>query len=182
MLPHTGAVLGIDVGWSEKRATSAVCRLDWDVGSITWDPPIRFRALETERVQSIRHCGADRQLLAIAIDGPLKRNFPIIGRYRIAEKMLTCKLATFIGKPGQANVPNGKKLNEHANLCATTVVSTCGVAASRSDIAVHSQAIAEAFPTTFLGLMLDNPRSISTTRGKRSDTLKSWLPMASLKS
>jgi hypothetical protein len=44
----TGSVLGVDVGYSPKRRSSAVCRLDWTEQKIHWTIA-RFRAAEPER-------------------------------------------------------------------------------------------------------------------------------------
>ena len=41
--PSSGCVLGIDTGWSTTRATSAICRLNWDKRYIEWKIE-RFRA------------------------------------------------------------------------------------------------------------------------------------------
>jgi hypothetical protein len=108
----SGSVIGVDVGYSETRRSSAVCRLDWDDESVNWEIQ-RFRALPEEQKAVISSIGGQHVLEAAAFDGPLRRGFDPIGRYRTAERMLTRRLR-LIGKPGQANVPVGMKLNEAA--------------------------------------------------------------------
>ena len=54
----------------------------------------------------------------------------IIGRYRLAEQLLTRKLFPFIGKPGQSSSPVGKELNAHANDCAKIILDLDLVSAS----------------------------------------------------
>lgn len=106
MLPTEGAVLGIDVGCSPTRESSAVCRLDWDADTVRWTIE-RFRAVEPERGDTIARL-ADRPLLAAAIDGPLRRGLDEIGAYRLAERLLTLGFQPRIGKPGQSNSPVGR--------------------------------------------------------------------------
>ncbi len=81
----------------------------------------RFRALEPERSNAIRNL-IDRPLLVAAFDGPLRSDLKVIGRYRLAEQLLTRRLCPLIGKPGQASSPVGKRLNAHANACAKIVL------------------------------------------------------------
>ena len=121
-IPISGSVLGVDVGFSTKRRSSAVCRLDWNATEI--DLTInRFRALEPER-SAVLSAVADRSLMVAAFDGPLRSGLDIIGRYRLAEQRLTRKLFPFIGKPGQSSSTVGKELNAHANACALRLFST----------------------------------------------------------
>ena len=161
------SVLGIDVGWSETRPSSAVCRLSWDERRIHWETA-RFRATPSERQETIERVAGDRQLLAIAIDGPLRRGFDSIGRYRSAERLLgRGALAERIGKPGQSSSPNGRKLNAEANRTAESVKRRCSVAGAQHAPKIDEFAIVEAFPTTFLGAMIEDPPPAH--RRKRSD-------------
>ena len=166
-IPVSGSVLGVDVGFSISRRSSAVCRLDWNATEIklTID---RFRALEPER-SAVLGAVADRQLIVAAFDGPLRSDLEVIGRYRLAEKLLTRRLFPFIGKPGQASAPVGKELNAHANACAKIILDLGLVGASAHDHAIHPAAIVEAFPSSFLGVLIDDPKSLSARRGDRSD-------------
>jgi len=167
-LPESGSVLGVDIGWSPDRPSSAVCRLDWNSDKVTWSIK-RFRATEPERSDTLHHL-ADRALLVAAFDGPLRSDLQVIGRYRHAERMLTRGLQNLIGKPGQSSAPVGKKLNLHANMCAETIL-TCGhLAEAAHTHAIHATAIVEAFPSTFLGLMIAEPTTVQARRRNRSDT------------
>jgi len=114
VLPSVGAVLGVDVGYSQKAKSSAVCRLDWDGKWIDWKIE-RFCALAAEQKRVITKVAGDVKLEAAAFDGPLRAGFDLIGRYRTAERMLTRGLQPKIGKPGQSSSPNGKSLNAAAN-------------------------------------------------------------------
>lgn len=166
-IPDCGSVLGIDVGYSPTRRSSAICRLDWDLSTVSLTIE-RFRAVEPERSETIKRL-ANRPIHAAAFDGPLRADLGIIGCYRRAEQLLTRGLRPFIGKPGQANAPVGKRLNEHANACARIVIDTATVGASTHEHAIHSTAIAEAFPSSFLGLLIEEPRDLQARRGNRSD-------------
>jgi hypothetical protein len=84
LLPSRGSVLGVDVGWSTSRRSSAVCRLDWDETSIGWSIA-RFSALEPERAHTIASVAGDAPLLAAAFDGPLRQGLDVIGKYRAAD-------------------------------------------------------------------------------------------------
>ncbi|MDE2907336.1 MAG: DUF429 domain-containing protein [Acidobacteriota bacterium] len=168
-----GHVLGIDVGWSEARRSSAVCRLTWDRQRISWQV-CRFRARDNDRCEAIQDAADGRELLAVAIDGPLRRGFEPIGRYRSAERILSRgELAKRIGKPGQSNSPNGRKLNEQANLAAKAVKRLCRIRQAGHDERIDERAVVEAFPTSFLGVMVRCPSGLSG--GARSDRYFSHL-------
>jgi hypothetical protein len=168
MLGALGSVLGIDVGYSTTKRSSAVCRLDWDTKKVTWTID-RYRAIEHERHEIISRVAEGRNLYAAAFDGPLRSGFDQIENYRLAERLLTGRLAPQIGKPGPSNSPVGKKLNEEANKCVRQVLASAHVASASHASRIDSRAIVEAFPSSFLGLMIDNPTSLRTRRGNRSD-------------
>ena len=166
-LPASGSVLGVDVGFSPKRRSSAVCRLDWTPDWYCWALE-RFRYAEPEAADVLlRH--ADRPLLAAAFDGPLRRDFDEIGHYRLAERLLTIGFAPLVGKPGVANAPVGRKLNAAANRYAATVAGSGQVAPARHPEAIHTCAIVEAFPTTYLGCLIEAPVALGARRATRSD-------------
>ncbi|MEO1018200.1 MAG: hypothetical protein AAFY56_10970 [Pseudomonadota bacterium] len=163
-----GAVLGVDVGFSKTRASTAICLLSWSEDEIRWS--IRhFRALEPERTNSIAALCGELPILAAAFDGPLATGLGIIGQYRLAEKMLTRRLGKTIGKPGQSNSPVGKLLNAAANDLARIVVDVCNLDPATFPHAIHEKAIVETFPTAFMGLMIDRPDALSARRSDRSD-------------
>ncbi|WP_375393090.1 hypothetical protein [uncultured Sphingomonas sp.] len=166
-LPASGAVLGVDIGWSIVRPSSAVCRLDWTAATVAWTIR-RFRATDGERGAAIGAL-ADRPLLAAALDGSLRREFDKIGAYRHAERLLTLGFGSRIGKPGQSNTPNGRLLNAQANACAEAIAATGRIAAALHPQAIHAQAIVEAFPSAWLGMLIDAPEVIPVRRGDRSD-------------
>ncbi len=163
-----GAVLGIDVGASTVKRSSAICRLFWDRSTIGWAIE-RCRALEPERSATIRRVAAGAPIAAAAFDGPLRAGLDEIGRYRCAERMLTRGLGRRIGKPGQSSAPVGRLLNRHANLCAVSVIEQCELGAARHRQAIHPLAIVEAFPSAFLGVLLDQPELLTARRSNRSD-------------
>ena len=163
-----GSVLGIDVGWSSRRKSSAACRLSWSCREVSWEIR-RFRATDTERECAIRQVAAGHALSAVAIDGPLKPGFDEIGRYRSAERLLSRgELPKRIGKPGQSSSPNGRKLNEQANLSARLVKTLCRIEEAVHSVRIDSQSIVEAFPTTFLGVMTECPETLNRPKA-RSD-------------
>lgn len=163
-----GSVIGIDVGCSPARRSSAICRLDWTGSIIAWEIQ-RFRAIEPERESIIAKVGAGRRVEVAAFDGPLRPGLDVIGRYRSAERMLTRRLGRLIGKPGQSSTPVGKLLNKHANACAFHVKALVDLKDARHGVPLDDKALVEAFPGTFLGVMIEDPLALGARRGDRSD-------------
>lgn len=167
-MPLRNAVAGIDVGYSTRRRSSAVCLMRWDDENIDWEIR-RYRATDSERQETIRSLLGNQSLRAVAFDGPLRTGFDLIGEYRAAERILTRSFGTRIGKPGQSNSPVGIQLNIEANNCAKTVLSVANVALSSSRIRIDDRCIIEAFPSSYLGLMIAGPESVGAVRKNRSD-------------
>jgi hypothetical protein len=92
--------------------------------------------------------------------------------------MLTRRLQPFIGKPGQSSAPVGKLLNAHANDCARIVLDSCDLKDARHTVGIHQRAIAEAFPSSFLGVLIEQPEALNARRGDRSDTFFQHLAAA----
>lgn len=107
--------------------------------------------------------------MAAAFDGPIRRGFEIIGRYRTAERMLTRRLRPLIGKPGQSSAPVGKLLNRHANECVLLLVRHADLHPAWHAVPIDDKALVEAFPSSFLGMMIADPTDLSARRGNRSD-------------
>ena len=161
-------MLGVDVGFSPERRSSAVCRLDFTRDAVSWTIE-RFRAIEPERTDTLRRL-AGRPLLAAAFDGPLRRGLDVIGHYREAERVLTRGVGRRIGKPGSSAAPVGQLLNAATNTCAEIVTATGHVAPARHSEAIDAAAIIEAFPHAWLGLLIDAPDALpNIRRGNRSD-------------
>ena len=166
-LPLSGDVLGVDVGMSPARRSSAVCRLSWTETHVGWTIR-RFRATPEERQSAMAETIGTAQLMAAAFDGPFRAALDIIGVYRHCERVLTRQeFRTRIGKPGQSSAPIGKALNEHTNYCIRRALPH--VVAATHPGAIHPRAVVEAFPSSFMGLMLAAPETIAVTRGNRSD-------------
>lgn len=168
MLPTSGAVVGIDVGSSPTRRSSAVCVLEWTADHLCWTIN-RFRALPEERDAVISETIGERAVLAAAFDGPFRGALDEIGMYRTAERVLTLRaFRERIGKPGQSSTPVGRALNSATNACVRSVLLHHVAPASHAG-AVHRLAVAEAFPSSFMGVMLEGPDCPKVQRGNRSD-------------
>lgn len=168
MLPTSGAVVGIDVGSSPLRRSSAVCVLEWTADRFCWSIR-RFRALPEERDAAIGETIGQRALLAAAFDGPFRGALDEIGVYRAAERVLTSRVfRERIGKPGQSSTPVGRALNNATNDCVRSVLRHHVAPASHAG-AVHRLAVVEAFPSSFMGVMLDGPDWPVVQRSNRSD-------------
>ncbi len=161
-------MLGIDVGYSQRRRSSAACVLCWNADEVEWSMA-RFRAIEPERTESIRRLTTGTSLLAAAFDGPIGAGLETIGSYRMAERMLTRRLGKKIGKPGQSNSPFGRLLNQAASDYAHIVVKECEVAPATHAAAIHEKALVEAFPSAFMGMMIAEPETLDVARNNRSD-------------
>jgi len=167
MLPESGSVLGVDVGWSLTQRSSAVCRLDWDAQSLRWTM-LRFTGQSEARAAAIAEIVGAHQLLAAAIDGSLRGDLTVIDRYRAAEKALAAKpISSRISQPGSSRSPVGRTLNHHANEFARLIIETGQLGPASHDHAIHRLALAEAFPTSYLGLLHPDPEKGLRTR--RSD-------------
>jgi hypothetical protein len=168
LLSQSGAVLGCDVGWSEKRKSSAACYLAFDRDGASIQIAPRFTAKRTDLEKSLAALVGRRPLLAAAFDGPFRRDLNQIGVYRACERVLTVGLAPLIGKPGQSSSPNGRKLNVAANAFVKTALAMGCIAEADHLAAIHPSAVAEAFPTSFLGTMLED--GFHKPRRTRSDS------------
>lgn len=168
-IPSSGAVLGVDVGYSVSRASSAICRLEWDEVQIRWRFR-RFRFEAGERRRAIDEITEQRKLLAAAFDGPFRADLREIGAYRSAERILTRGIGRIIGKPSQSNSPVGRKLNCATNVAVKEVLNRTCLARASHAAAVHEFAVVEAFPSTYMGLMLPEGHELNGgPRGKKSD-------------
>ncbi|MDQ7838931.1 MAG: DUF429 domain-containing protein [Thermodesulfobacteriota bacterium] len=147
--PVSGVVLGIDVGFSAKSATTGLCLLSWDTNSMKISF-VRTRTGSVDRRRDIRALVGSAQLLAVAIDGPLVRGLQRISHYRAAEALLSRSVLQKRGKPGQTNSPVGQQLHAHATELAEIVLTECAVDAAAHYQAIHERCIVEAFPNMFL--------------------------------
>jgi hypothetical protein len=177
MIATNGSLIGIDVGFSPTRRSSAICRIDWSETTVEWEIA-RFRALEPERENVITRMAAGRRIAAAAVDGPIRRGFDIIARYRTAERMLTRRIGSLIGKPGQSSALVGKLLNHHANECVRYLLASSDLHDAQHSVSIHQKCVVEAFPSSFLGLMIVNPKQVAAHRGNRSDTFFQHLATA----
>lgn len=168
MLPASGSVLGVDVGGSLLRRSTAICRLSWTSDSLEWVID-RSTADTAALAQTISVVVAGHGLLVAALDGPLTTGLGKIDRYRAAERMLTRGLGRRIGKPGQTNVPVGRQLNASASACARAVMALDLLHEARHAEAIDRLAVVEAFPSSYMGMLLSDPGSVPVLRNNRSD-------------
>jgi predicted RNase H-like nuclease len=169
MLASAGAVIGIDAGWSEKRSSSAACVLEWSNTKVLVHDPVCFRATSCDIECTLGEAIAKRTITVAAVDGPLREDLTVIGAYRRCEQLLTRRIAPVIGKPGQSSSPNGRRLNQAANTFARWLLANMLTPAHLTRAPIVGKEIVEAFPTSFLGSMLDQHAVPPHKRGKRSD-------------
>lgn len=169
----SGAVGGVDIGWSTVRRSSAAARLSWDDSNIHLIIE-RFRAVDAEREAALRRVFHEPVSVA-AFDGPLTTGLVALEHYRLAEQMLTAGFQPLIGKPGQSSSRNGRLLNCHANICALLMIGSRLVSTSAHKQAIHHLAVVEAFPTSFLGVLVETPEGLKSRSKSTSDVFFSYL-------
>jgi hypothetical protein len=170
MLPQTGAILGMDVGFSATRATTGLCLLRWDAAEIGWQLT-RTVTDAAARRRSIAALLGDGSVTVAAIDGPLRPGLDTTEAYRACECLLTRGCFQGRGSPGAAQGPSGGALLAHATALAAIVVERVAVARHRPSI--HRRAVVEAFPNLFLGVLHDERRfpSAADVRRRWTDRL-----------
>lgn len=156
VLPKSGRVLGIDVGYSPTRRTTAFCCLSWTQDRIDWSESLATAA-RTSREEALRIVrGSDQSpFLSLAIDGPLRPDLQLLRKYRTAECLLSRGNFQKRGKPGPTNGGSGPKLHGHATCLARMVVEHREVEPAKMPFSASSSGVYEAFPNLFLGVLCD---------------------------
>lgn len=167
---ESGAVLGIDVGYSSKKRSTGLCILHWGPHTLGF----RFERTKTPefaRRQAIRELVGGMSLLGAAIDGPLALDLREVQNYRAAEAVLSQGVMQKRGKPGSTNSPTGRQLHQHANQLARLVLEETNIGPSRHFQAIHERCIVEAFPNIFLAAGIPEEQ---LPRLKRDASDKFW--------
>ena len=158
VLPQTGSVLGVDVGYSKTKKTTAFCRLSWSRRNIEWrfasamaDPSSREKALA-----AVCSGTGESDFLSVAIDGPLRPGLHLLYTYRTAECLLSRGAFQKRGKPGPTNGGSGPKLHQHATRLAELVLDHSDVKPTEMPFSAADLAVYEAFPNLFLGVLCDD--------------------------
>lgn len=156
-LPERGRVLGIDVGYSERRPTTGLCVLAWEPRQVTW-AVARARRDEVDRRAALRRLlGDDRSpVLAVGVDGPLRPSLVYATSYRCGDALLARGRFAKRGKPGQTSSGGGRRLHEEACRLVALMLAETTVAAACQPCAISDRAIGEAFPNLFLGVLCDD--------------------------
>jgi hypothetical protein len=151
-----GTVLGIDVGYSLSRKTTGFCTLQWDDQTIHWRC-LNASSDDIDRLAVLKALlpTEPRRVLAIAIDGPLRPHLAEdVSQYRSAEAYLSSGRFQQRGKPGQTNAGSGPKLHQEATWLAHFTKRHVQVELPVTGL-LYPQAIVEAFPNLFLGVLCD---------------------------
>lgn len=165
------SVLGIDVGYSQKKDTTSFCLLQWDSQKVEIKTKDTSSDLH-KRERDLRSLlPKSSHLLAVAIDGPLTKDLKIANNYRAAEALLSCGVFQKRGKPGQTNSGMGQNLHKHATILAGIIMDRVkdgylSLEKSRHLEAISEFAITEAFPNQFLAALIaekDLPRKLKNT-------------------
>ena len=157
------SVLGIDVGFSERKRTTGLCLLTVEGPHVR---DIQLRRVKTDCDSRSRDLleliPRGTQLAMLAMDGPLMpglsydANIP----YRQAERLLSQgELFQKRCKPGQSSSPTGRCLHKHATALARLVLKLQDKGCLLVLPAAHNErlckyAVVEAFPNAFLAVLL----------------------------
>jgi hypothetical protein len=148
-------VLGIDVGWSARRATTGLAVLAWDETTVTWhlDRAGIDKGERRRRLAALveRAPGA---IQAIAVDGPLRPDLECRHGYRGADALLSRGLFARRGKVGATSSRTGYRLHQEACVLGELALEH-PPARARHQPRIHGRAIVEAFPNLFLGVLCD---------------------------
>lgn len=147
-----GAVLGIDVGWSQKKPTTGLCLIAWSNQGID----IRFCQAGTnkdDRLKKLDQLTGGRKLLCVAIDGSLIPKLGNTTKYRAAEALLSRGKFQKRGKPGPTNGKIGQALHKQATKLAKLAIDTQDIAPATYPYRIHAKAVVEAFPNAFLAVL-----------------------------
>jgi hypothetical protein len=170
----SGQVLGIDVGFSERRRTTCFCLLRWTRDAAT----LSFRSTtsdpEKRRLALSQLLQDDPKLDGVAVDGPLGPGLCVLREYRAAEALLSQGTMQKRGKPGQTSSPTGQLLHQHATALAALALEVGEVADSSDGEPIHSKCVVEAFPNAFLAALM-NEGEFSTLARNASDVYWSRL-------
>jgi predicted RNase H-like nuclease len=168
VIPKSGLVLGIDVGYSDQRASTGIAVLEWDSATIT----LQCRAVTVPGILgALEDFVGGRQIACAALDGPLGGNLGTLTEHRSAEKMLTRNKPPEcpIGKPGSMASEVGRKLHRAAKGVARLLLENYRLAKAAHLARIHDLALVEAFPTSFLGALLKGDEIPPARRRNRSD-------------
>jgi hypothetical protein len=156
-LPLRGRVLGIDVGYSERRATTGLCVLAWGPRDVTWTVARAHRDEGDRRAALRRLLGEDRSpVLAVGVDGPLRPFLVYDASYRCGDALLARGRFARRGKPGQTSSGGGRRLHAEACRLVALMLEETTVAAPCHACAIADRAVGEAFPNLFLGVLCDD--------------------------
>jgi hypothetical protein len=174
-----GGVLGIDVGWSRRAATTGLCVVQWDDGSVTWRFARARHDKESRRATLGRVlAGLPGEVLAVAVDGPLRPELDCLCAYRTCDALLSRGVFQRRGKVAPTNCPSGFRLHQEAASLAELALEHPVASAGRGP-GIHARALVEAFPNLGLGVLCDDTRRWAYPRPDRrrrwTDTLYPWL-------
>ena len=145
-------MLGIDVGWSQKRPTTGFCLIEWRNRRVHLEC-CQAGTDEDDRRSKLRQLVGKRQLLAVAIDGSLVPGLGITAQYRPVEALLSRGKFQRRGKPGPTSSGSGQRLHQEATKLARLVTSNQDLAPAAFPCRVSQKAIVEAFPNAFLAFL-----------------------------
>lgn len=155
-LAPRGRVVGIDVGYSARRATTGFCAITWDAGEVDWTwANARTCVADRTRVLDAVLAGGDRAVAAVAVDGPLRPDLDYAPTYRCAERLLSCGSFQRRGKPGPTSGGSGPALHAEATALTRFALATLLIDAAAYAARIHRRAVMEAFPNLFLGVLCD---------------------------
>jgi hypothetical protein len=157
-------VLGIDVGWSLRGATTGLCLVRWRDGLVTWTFARARHDEDRRRAAIAALVGTVKgEVSAVAVDGPLRPDLDCRYAYRVCDALLSRGAFQRRGKVAPTNCPSGMRLHQEAALLAGLALEHA-VAPARHRVAIHALAVVEAFPNLCLGVMCDEDKGAGYPR------------------
>lgn len=166
LITGCGAVLGVDIGWSQRQPTTGLCLIKWSKGEVEFSFS-RASADEAERIRKLNELVKGERLLAVGIDGSLIPGLRLTNRYRSAEALLSRGKFRHRGKPAPTSSKLGQLLHQEATRLARLVTRTQDIAPAKHLYKIHHKAVIEAFPNAFLGVLHSDKHFPTSQQVKR---------------
>lgn len=171
-IPESGSVLGIDVGYSKSKKTTAIAFLTWDAHSISWRVDVIGSDWGDRRKKLQEMVPRGSCLDAVAIDGPLASTLGVVSGYRCADAL--CSRGLFQTRGSAAPSSPISPLHIHATKLARLALDLEGsrywsIGKATHPELIHEKRIVEAHPVPFLSTLIDENALPTVKRGSASD-------------
>ncbi len=173
----TTVVVGIDIGFSEQRRSTAVAAIDLSADRTVLGVR-RCTAARSDISAALADVlGPEARAAACAIDGPLRPGLALSSRRRLCERLLVLGKMGKRCRPGEVLTPQGFRLHQAATAAATLVaprVLPPPACVPEKVLPVPPAALCEAFPSAFMAFLVPEgsfDHLALVPRGRKTDWL-----------